>query len=92
LIDVTPHDFLKLYGGMVRMLQTLQQAGPSGLSTNEAGLKVFGSRSYGWRILKQANEMGYVTREKLPREEGGHYYIVNRLTDEGRRLLQELMK
>lgn len=72
------------------MLQAIERAGPSGLSTNEAGLKVFNSRSYGWRIIKQAGDMGYVARERSPREEGGHYYIVNKLTDKGRKLLQEL--
>lgn len=90
MIDVTPSDFLKLHGGMVRMLQALEQAGPAGLPTNEAGLKVFNSRSYGWRMLKQADEMGYITREESPREDGGHYYIVNKLTQKGYALLQEL--
>jgi hypothetical protein len=90
MIDVTPSDFLKLYGGLVRMLHALEQAGPAGLSTNEAGLKVFNSRNYGWKILKQAGDMGYIIREKQSREEGGHHYAVNKLTDKGRKLLQEL--
>lgn len=90
MIDVTPNDFLKLYGGLVRMLEALERAGAAGLPTNEASIKVFNSRYYGWRILKQASDMGYISREKLPREEAGHYYVVNKLTDKGRKLLQEL--
>jgi hypothetical protein len=91
MIDVSPSDFLKLYGGLVRMLQAIEKAGQTGLSTNEAGLKVFNSRYYGWRMLKQASKLGYITREKLPREEGGgHYYVVNKLTSAGRKLLEEL--
>lgn len=95
LIDVTPNDFLKLHGGLVRMLQALEEAGPSGLPTNTAGLQVFGSRTYGWRVLNRAQQLGYITREKIVTHidngrGGGHYYIANRLTDRGRRLLQEL--
>jgi len=72
------------------MLKALEQAGSSGLSTNEASLQVFNSRQYGNRILKQADEHGYITREKFPRSEGGHFYIVNKLTYKGHKLLQEL--
>lgn len=90
MIDVTPSDFLKLYRGMIRMLEALEKAGPSGLSTNEASLRVFNSRQYGNRILKQAEQMGYITRERLDNAKGGHYYVVNKLTPAGRKLLQEL--
>jgi hypothetical protein len=72
------------------MLRALDQAGPAGLGTNEAGVKVFNSLSHGWKVLKQADQMGYIARERSHRERGGHYYIVNRLTARGRRLLREL--
>jgi hypothetical protein len=92
LIDVTTQDFLKLYGGLTRMLRALEQAGSAGLPTNEAGRQVFNSRTYGWKILNQASRMGYITREKIPGKtaRGGQYYIVNKLTDKGRNLLQNL--
>jgi hypothetical protein len=93
MIDVSPSDFLKIpgYAGIVRMLQALEEAGSSGLSTNEAGLKVFHSRTHGWRTLKRANEMGYITREVVHKEKSiGHYRVVNKLSDKGRRLLEEL--
>lgn len=72
------------------MLQALEKAGPAGLPTNTASLQVFNSRQYGGRILKQASELGYIIRERSSRPEGGHYYIVNKLTPAGRKLLQEL--
>jgi DNA-binding MarR family transcriptional regulator len=90
LIDVTPQDFLKLHNGLVRMLQALAEAGPSGLSTNKASLQVFNSRTYGWRILTQAEELGYIERKQMPRPNGGHPYTMNSLTPKGRKLLQEL--
>ena len=58
--------------------------------TNKASLQVFNSRQYGFRKLKQAKELGYITRDKMPKSGGGHYYIVNRLTDKGRKLLEGL--
>jgi hypothetical protein len=72
------------------MLQALEQAGPSGLPTNEAGLEVFNSRQYGGLILKRAEKLGYISRTIADRKGGGHYYVVNKLTDKGRELLQEL--
>jgi len=72
------------------MLQAIRLAGPDGLATNEAAIQVFNSRQYGNRILKQALEQGYIVRERMPRSEGGHYYIINKLTPAGDKLLQEL--
>ena len=90
MIDVTPQDFLRLHKGLVRMLQAIEKAGPRGLSTNKAGLQVFNSRQYGWRILEQARELGYVERKQVPRPRGGHPYTMNYLTSRGRELLREL--
>jgi len=87
MIDVTPADFHKLYGGLVRMLRAIEQAGPAGLTTNQAGVKVFNSRGYGWKILNQADQMGYITREQV---DNNNYYVVNRLTAKGRKLLRDL--
>jgi hypothetical protein len=72
------------------MLQVIEQAGEAGIATNEASLKVFNSRQYGYKILKQGEQLRYITRTKVDRESGGHYYIINKLTPAGRRLLQEL--
>jgi len=74
------------------MLQALEHTGPVGLPTNIAGLQVFNSRTYGGKILRQAEELGYIERKRISRPEGmgGHYYVMNSLTDKGRKLLQEL--
>ena len=90
MIDVTPQDFLRLHKGLVRMLQAIEKAGPTGLSTNKAGERVFNSRYYGWRILELAHERGYIERIEVPRPRGGHPYTMNRLTSRGRELLKEL--
>jgi hypothetical protein len=91
MIDVTPQDFLKLHKGLVRMLRTIEEAGGSGLPTNKASLQVFNSRTYGWRILEQARKLGYIERKPVSKPKGkGHYYIMNRLTSKGRKLLREL--
>jgi hypothetical protein len=38
MIDVSPADFLKLYGGMVRVLQAIEKAGPgAGLPSRRLG-------------------------------------------------------
>jgi DNA-binding MarR family transcriptional regulator len=93
MIDVSPADFLKLYGGMVRVLQAIEKAGPgAGLPSRRLGEQVLGSRSHGWKVLRQAEEIGYITRRKVskPEGKGGHYYVMNYLTPKGRKLLREL--
>jgi|SRR5215203_5771541 len=90
-ISVSASDFLKLHKGLVRMLQAIEKPGPAGLSTNKASLQVFNSRTHGWRILEQARKLGYIERKPVSKPKGkGHYYIMNRLTEKGRKLLQEL--
>jgi DNA-binding MarR family transcriptional regulator len=78
---------------MVRVLQAIEQAGSdAGLPSRKLGEQVLGSRSYGWKILRQAEELGYITRKRVPKPEGkgGHYYVLNYLTPKGRKLLREL--
>ena len=74
------------------MLEALQQAGPSGLGTNEMSMKVFHSRSYGWKTIKQAYERGYIERVETPMPDGigGPPRTMNKLTPAGRKLLEEL--
>jgi DNA-binding MarR family transcriptional regulator len=98
MIDVSPGDFLKLYGGMVRALRAIEKAGnkgkisPSGLPTRKLSEEIFNSRTYGWKVLKQAEKLGYIKRKKVRRPKGqkGNYMVMNYLTPKGRRLLQEL--
>ena len=94
MIDVTPADYLKIPGnrGLVRMLQALADAGKAGLPTRKAGEQVFGSRQYGYKVLKKAEGLGYVERKKVAKPKGGYPYVMNRLTPAGRKLLQELGK
>jgi hypothetical protein len=88
MINVSASDFLKLHGGLVRMLRALEQA--EELPTTKAGEQVFNSRTYGWRILVRAAELGYITRTPAARKGGGHPYVMNKLTEKGRALLREL--
>jgi DNA-binding PadR family transcriptional regulator len=41
-------------------------------------------------MLVRAAELGYITRTPVARKGGGHPYVMNRLTEKGRKLLQEL--
>jgi hypothetical protein len=78
---------------MVRALKAIEQAGPGvGLPSRKLGEQVLGSRSHGWKILRQAEEIGYIKRKKVPKPKGkgGHYYVMNYLTPKGRKLLKEL--
>lgn len=70
------------------MLRALQQA--EELPTTKAGEQVFHSRTYGWRMLVKAHELGYITRTQVTRKGGGHPFVMNRLTEKGRQLLREL--
>jgi hypothetical protein len=74
------------------MLRALEQAGPQGLPTTRASQQVFNSRTYGWKILVQAQELGYIKREKKRRTNGlsGHPYTMNSLTDKGHDLLRQM--
>lgn len=89
MIDVSPFDFLKLHGGMVRLLVGIELAGPSGLSTREI------SRKHGWQTLINAERAGYITRKRIPKNDdkiGGGAYVINYLTPRGVKLLQDLGK
>jgi hypothetical protein len=93
MIDVSTTDFLKLYGGMVRVLKEIEKAGPGqGLPSRKLAEDVLHSRSHGWIILNQAEQMGYIKRKKMLKQkgQGGHYYILNYLTPRGHKLLKEL--
>jgi hypothetical protein len=73
------------------MLQAIGKAGPSGLPTRQGSEQVFNSRTHGWRVLKQAETLGYIKREKARRKGSrGHPYVMNYLTAKGRKLLREL--
>ena len=74
------------------MLRAIEEAGPSGLPTRKVSEDVFNSRQYGFRVLKRAEEMGYIERKPVPKPKGrgGYPYIMNCLTDKGRRLLKEM--
>jgi DNA-binding MarR family transcriptional regulator len=96
MIDVSPADFLKLYRGMVRALRAIEKASRSdpgrGLPTRKLSQDVFNSRTYGWKVLKQAEKLGYIKRKRVQKPKGqrGNYMVMNYLTPKGRRLLQEL--
>jgi hypothetical protein len=92
MIDVSPSDFYKLHGGLVRVLRALEVAGPQGLSTRKVSEQVFNSHSYGVYILKQAYDLGYIRRKIEPRQGPGHPYTMNYLAEKGRKLLQEFGK
>ena len=73
------------------MLKAIEDAGPSGLPTRKGSEKVFNSRTYGWKILKQAEELGYLERKKARRKGSrGHPFVMNYITPKGRKLLREL--
>jgi hypothetical protein len=54
----------------------------------------FNSRTYGWKILLQAEDIGYIKRKRVlePKGQGGNSYTMNYLTAKGRKLLRELGK
>jgi hypothetical protein len=72
------------------VLRALEVAGPQGLSTRKVSEQVFNSHSYGVHILRQAYDLGYITRKTKPRQGPGHPYTMNYITQKGRKLLQEL--
>jgi hypothetical protein len=48
-------------------------------------------RTHGWRILVQAEDLGYVERKAKRKTDGpGHLYVMSYLMPKGRKLLKEL--
>lgn len=92
MIEVSSADFYRLHSGLVRVLKALDEAGPQGLPTRSVGEKIFNSRTHGWRMVVQAEKLGYVVRERVPKPKtvGGYPYTMNRITPKGRKLLKEL--
>lgn len=61
-----------------------------GISTRKLCERAFDSRSYGLRIIKRAEEAGYISRTVQKHPQGGGAKRMNSLTDKGRQLLKQL--
>jgi hypothetical protein len=85
-IEVSTFDFVNCHAGLVQMLEALSKAGSAGMSTRQVCNEVFGSRSYGLKIICRAETDGYIERS----EEGK--LVVNRLSVRGRRLIDKISK
>ena len=72
MVDVSPADFLKLPGDLVRVLMTIEKAGPDAacLPTRKLSEDFFNSRTYGWKILLQAEDIGYIKRKRVLEPKG----------------------
>src|SRR5215216_5127440 len=92
MIEVSPSDFIRMNGGLVRLLRDIQKAGPSGIPTRRLCEQVFNSRTYGMKMIYKAKRDGYIKRVIQPKPSGqkGNHLTVNYLTPKGLQLLDKL--
>jgi hypothetical protein len=91
MVEVPAADFYKKYRGLVKLLQEIQRAGDSGISTSKLCYKVFVSRdTFCMKQLEFAEKQGYITRKVMPSGGRGHPYTINKISSKGKKLLGEL--
>jgi hypothetical protein len=92
-IEIPAYDFFrKDNSSLVRLLKVVRKAGPEGIGTRMLCVEAFGSKSYGLRVIARAELEGYITRTGKYNKKGGGPKRINRITDKGRLLLDQLNK
>jgi hypothetical protein len=76
--------------GLVRLLKYVNEAGTSGGSTRKACKDVFNSRTYGMKVIQRAQRLNYISHDKEPAIEKGPWFVMNRITLEGKKLVSQL--
>jgi hypothetical protein len=91
VVEVPAADFKKKYAGLVRLLEAIEHAGDSGISTSKLCYKVFASRhTFCIEQLEFAKKQGYITRKVVSSGGRGHPYTINKISSKGKKLLEEL--
>jgi DNA-binding MarR family transcriptional regulator len=91
LIEVSVDDFKKVNAAVIRLLLTLYESGGP-MSSRRLYESAGMSRVYGPKMIKKAEQQGYVTRKRVrkPRGEKGNHMMINSLTPKAKRLLNTL--
>ena len=76
--------------GLVRLLKYVNKADTGGVSTRKACKDVFNSRTYGMKVIQRAEKLGYIKRDEKPPIERGAWFVMNRITPTGKKLLSQL--
>jgi hypothetical protein len=95
MIQVTADDFRRTHEQLVKLLEALNNAGPTGTSTRKICEKVLKSKAYARKdsLIDQAVALGYISRRKVKRPKGqvgNPVWTVNYITPKGEQLLDAL--
>lgn len=90
-IEVSALEFARMNKGLITVLKVIQKAGNEGISTRNLlndEIKMIG---YGQTLVKRAEALGYIRREKREPESGrGFHPVYNIITKKGRKLMNQL--
>jgi hypothetical protein len=89
-VDFAAYEFARMNKGLVRLLKYVNEAGAMGISTRKACHDVFNSRTYGMKVIQRAEKLGYILREEEPPIERGAWFVINRITPKGKKLLSQM--
>jgi hypothetical protein len=89
---VSPDDFKKINTAMLRLLLALYETPGNALSTVKLFNTADMSTAYGGKIIRKAENEGYIVRLRVPKPRGeqGNDMVVNTLTLKGKKLLKKL--
>jgi hypothetical protein len=88
MIKVSAAEFARTNKGLISVLRALQRMG--GEASTRRLLKEIKTTGYGQVLIGRAEVMGYITREDREPEGKGNWLVVNKLTQKGKRLLDNI--
>lgn len=90
-IEVSAAEFARMNKGLITVLKAVQKAGSEGISTRKLLYDEIKMIGYGQTLVKRAEALGYIRREKREPESGrGFPPVYNIITMKGRKLMNQL--
>jgi hypothetical protein len=89
MIEVSPAEFARMNKGLITVLKAIQAAGKEGISTRKLYHRIR-MTGHGDKLVRHAQQEGYIKRVPKPPEKKGAWLMMNYLTPKGKRLLENL--
>ncbi len=89
-IEVSATDFARMNKGLITVLKAIQKYGDEGISTRKLLYNEIKMIGHGEKLLKEAEKLGYIKRKEEPPIERGAWFVINRITLKGKKLLSQL--
>jgi hypothetical protein len=89
-IEIPAEEFARTNRGLITVLKAVAESGDDGIPTRKL-LRKIGMIGYGEALIKRAESLQYLKREKREPANGvGFHSVYNMLTPKGKKLLTQL--